>query len=386
MASGPDIAAAAEQAAAAAIAPLGGRQPDLVCVFVCAPEAEQVEEAAARVMAVATPRHLIGCSAAGVIGTDQAVEQVAAVSVWAAVLPEVTVRTFNLEVLPTTDGTAVVGMPDPHEDDRICLLLGDPFSFPADAFLEQANSALPGLPIAGGMAAGPRGPGSTRLLVDDRGLERGAVGVMLSGPIGVGTVVSQGCRPVGPAMVVTESEGPALLSLAGTPALEKLEQVIAGLSSEDQALASLGLHLGIVMDEYADEHERGGFLIRNVVGVDRGRRSVVVGDEVAVGRTVRFQVRDAQAASDDLETLLAVARSTGGLQHVEGALLFSCTGRGENFFRSADHDVATLRRHFEQVPVAGFFANGEIGRVGGRNHLHGFTASIVTFSAGPAGG
>ncbi|HVF20355.1 MAG TPA: FIST N-terminal domain-containing protein [Mycobacteriales bacterium] len=380
MCSDSDLVLAAERATEQALAPLGGRRPDLVCVFVCAPDPDDVEAVATRVAALADPHHLIGCTAAGVIGGSTAVEHVASVSVWAAVLPGVTVRTFDLEVLRADDGVAIVGMPAPRTDDRVCLLLGDPYSFPADRFVERANGELPGLPIAGGMASGLGGPGSSRLLVDTRVLERGAVGAMLSGHLGVTTVVSQGCRPVGPSMVVTASDGHTLLSLAGTAALDKLEQVVADLSAEDQALASMGMHLGIVIDEYADEHERGGFLVRNVVGADRERRGVIVGDAVPVGRTVRFQVRDSEAASDDLNAMLATARSASHMQHVEGALLFSCTGRGEHLFAAADHDVAALREHFEQVPVAGFFANGEIGAVGGRNHLHGFTASIVTFS------
>ena len=379
-----DLVVAAERATAEAIAPLGGRQPDLVCVFVCTADPDDVEAVTARVASLAAPHHLIGCSAAGVIGGAGAVEQASSVSVWAAVLPGATVRTFDLEVLRTADGLAVVGMPPPRDDDRVCVLLADPYSFPADSFVERANTELRGLPIAGGMASGAGGAGSSRLAVDSRVLDRGAVGAMISGPVGVATVVSQGCRPVGPAMVVTASDGSTLLELAGRPALDKLEQVLAGLSAEDQALASMGLHLGVVMDEYADEHERGSFLIRNVLGADRARRGVVVGDTVPVGRTVRFQVRDSESASEDLDALLAASRSAAGAEHVEGALLFSCTGRGGHLFASADHDVAALRRHFEQVPVAGFFANGEIGAVAGRNHLHGFTASIVTFGPSPA--
>lgn len=377
-----DLAVAAERAAVQALEPLGGQQPDLVCVFVCTPDPDGVDAAANRVLALSGARHAIGCSAAGVIGAGQAIEQAAAVSVWAAVLPGVTIRTFDLAVLQSADGVVVMGMPDRQDDDQVCLLLGDPFSFPAEQFVEQTNTTMPGLPVVGGLASGVGGPGSTRLVVDGRVVDRGAVGAMLSGPIAVSTVVSQGCRPVGPSMVVTAAEGRALVGLAGMPALDKLEQLIGDLSADDQALVSGGLHLGVVMDEYAHEHERGAFLIRNVLGVNREKRTIVVGDAVSVGRTVRFQVQDAQAAGDDLRSRLASSRRAAPFHQVEGALLFSGTGRGESLFASADHDVAALRDYFEQVPVAGFFANGEIGPVRGRNHLHGFTASIVTFSPG----
>ena len=379
LSSAADVVTAAEEATRAALAPLGTHPPDLVCAFISASDPAVVEAAAARVVAISQAPHVLGCSVGGVIGAGQAVEQTAAVSVWAAVLPDVGIRSFHLEVLRSDDRLAVVGMPDAHDDDRICLLLADPYSFPLDGFVERANASVPGLAMAGGVAAGPRGPGSTRLLLGGDVVDRGAVGVILSGPVHVGTVVSQGCRPIGPAMVVTRADGNAILGLAGSPALTKLEQIIAELPPEEQALASQGLHLGIAMDEYADDHDRGDFLIRGVLGGDRNRDAVLVGDVVEVGRVVRFQVRDADAASDELDTLLAEATADPDLRHVEGALLFSCNGRGSSLFASADHDVAMLRKHFAQVPAAGFFANGEIGRVGGRNHLHGYTASIVTF-------
>ena len=383
LATGADLLVAAEEAARVAIEPLGGRTPDLVCVFVCSSEPDAVAAVGEVVAKVTGAAALLGCSAGGVIGAARALEQVGAVSVWAAVLPDVKVRTFHLEVMRTADSLAVVGMPDGADEAAVCLLLADPYSFPTDSFVERLNDELPGLPVAGGLASGLLGAGSTRLLIDGRAVDRGAIGVLLSGPVGVRTLVSQGCRPVGPAMVVTAAEGNVLLELAGTPALTKLEQVIEGLSPVDQALVSAGLHVGIVMDEYAEVHERGDFLIRGVIGADRERAAVVIGDVVEVGRTVRFQVRDAQAADEDLRELLTSFRAGPGGQAVEGALLFSCNGRGGHLFGDASHDVEVIREVLSPMPVAGFFAAGELGPVGGRNHLHGFTASVVAFGPAP---
>ncbi|MDQ3601150.1 MAG: FIST C-terminal domain-containing protein, partial [Actinomycetota bacterium] len=98
---------------------------------------------------------------------------------------------------------------------------------------------------------------------------------------------------------------------------------------------------------------------------------------VEVGQTVRFQVRDSDAAHDELEELLTRFRADGP---VEGALLFSCNGRGAALFSSADHDVLALHRGLGITGVAGFFAAGEIGPVAGRNHVHGFTASVLAFA------
>jgi small ligand-binding sensory domain FIST len=226
------------------------------------------------------------------------------------------------------------------------------------------------------------GRGSTRLFLDGVALDRGAVGALLAGPVGAEAFVSQGCRPVGPAMTVTAADGNVILELAGVPAVPKLEEVLATLDAESQALASTGLQIGLAMDEYADEHGRGDFLVRGIAGLDDARGGLVIGDLVEIGRTVQFQLRDAAAAADDLRDALKRFRETSTLDTVEGALLFSCNGRGEALFPSADHDIAAVRAGLAVEGVAGFFAAGEIGPVGGRNHVHGLTASVLAFGSG----
>jgi small ligand-binding sensory domain FIST len=381
LAADADLVRAAEEATAAALAPLGGIAPDLVCAFVCGPDPDAVESAFVRISSLVPGATTLGCSAGGVIGGERAVEAVSAVSVWAGVLPRTTLRTFHLEVMRTPDSLAIVGLPDHADESDICLLLADPYSFPADGFVSRFNDTAKGLPVAGGLASGMLGPGGSRLLVDGRVVDRGAVGALLRGPVTARTVVSQGCRPIGPTMIVTKAEGNVVLELAGVAAVKKLEEILSALPADEQALASRGLQIGIAMDEYAEVHERGDFLIRAVMGVDEERDGLVVGDLVEVGRTVRFQVRDAQAADEDLRELLSGPAVLGGPGLVEGALLFSCNGRGANLFADPAHDALAVAEHFAHAPVAGFFAAGEIGPVGGRNYLHGFTASIVAFGS-----
>ena len=204
--------------------------------------------------------------------------------------------------------------------------------------------------------------------------DRGAVGLVLGGALAYRTVVSQGCRPVGPTMTVTAADGNVVLGLAGKSAVAKLEEVLAQLPPNEQAMVTTGLHLGVAMDEYADEHGPGGFIVRGVVGAEPERGGLVVGDVVEVGQTVQLQVRDAESADSDLQAMLL-----GVPPGVAGALLFSCTGRGAKLFGSADHDVVAVRDGLHATGVAGFFAAGEIGPVAGRSHLHGFTASVLAF-------
>ncbi len=370
---GSDVVAAAESAVAAALAPLGGRVPDLAVVFASG-DAADLGKAGERACELTGAAATLGCSAGGVIGGGQGVEGVSAVSVFVAVLPGATLRTFHLEVMPADRGSAVVGLPelDPSGDE-VAVLLADAFSFPVDGFVAQAATAYSGLPFVGGIAHAGSGRGSTRLWVDGRTVDRGAVGLLIAGA-SARPLVSQGCRPVGPPMTVTAAHGNVISALAGQPALEKIRHVLSDLTPPDQALASSGLQIGIAADEYTEDHN---YLVRPILGTEPGTEGIVVGDLVTVGQTVRLQVRDADAA--DLGLREALARCPG--QPGGGALLFSCNGRGSDLFGpsygGASHDAALVRSGLAADAVAGFFANGEIGPVAGRSHLHGFTASVL---------
>ncbi|WP_026414443.1 FIST signal transduction protein [Actinomadura oligospora] len=378
LAFGPDLTEAAETAVRQARAELSAA-PDLVCVFVSGGDPDEVESAARRAHETAGARVFLGCSAAGVIGGGRGVEGRGAVSAWAGVLPDARLTPFRLETLRAEDRLIVVGMPESGDDDVVGVLLADPFSFPVDAFVERSGEAMPGLPLVGGLADGPE-RGAARVFVNGEAFGEGAVGVVLGGAVSAATVVSQGARPIGPDMVVTKADENVLYELAGTPALSKLEEVVLALPPDEQELAGRGLLIGVAMDEYADEHEQGDFLVRGVVGADEDTGAIAIGDVVDIGRTVRFQVRDADAADADLAALL----ERFDLADVEGALLFSCNGRGQAMFPDSDHDAKLLHRAFGGAAgVGGFFAAGEIGPVGGRNHVHGFTASILAF--GPTG-
>jgi small ligand-binding sensory domain FIST len=373
---GADLVNAAERAVLGALEQVDGAA-DLVCFFVCGADPEEVTLAGKRVMALAGGATTLGCSSTGVIGGGRGVEGQGSVSVWCAGLPGVEITPFRLDTVIEGDHLAVVGMREPGPDDRAAILLTNPYEFPTQAFVRESTVALNGLPLVGGMADGMRGEESVRLFCEGDVAEHGAIGLLLGGANVLGTVVSQGCRPVGPAMTVTKSEGNLILELAGVNAYDKLEELVEELSDEDRELAGHGLHLGIAMDEYADHHGQGDFLIRSVVGADPELGGLTVGDMVDVGQTVRFQVRDAGTADEDLARRLA----DFGAEHAVGAgLLFSCNGRGAALFPHADHDVLAVHRVLGVEAVAGFFAAGEIGPVGGVNHVHGFTACLLAFA------
>jgi small ligand-binding sensory domain FIST len=236
----------------------------------------------------------------------------------------------------------------------------------------------PDLPVIGGMASGARGPGGSRLLLDGTILVDGAVGVLIGGGATIETIVSQGCRPIGSPYVVTRGEGQFVRELAGRPALERLDEVATTLAPDDISLINrTGLHLGRVIDEHKATFDRGDFLVRTVLGGDRDHGAIAVNDVLDVGVTVQFHVRDADSADEDLRQLLG-ERAQSPVP--DGALLFTCNGRGRHLFGLPDHDAGLLADVLGPVPTAGMFSAGELGPVGGRNFVHGFTASIALFS------
>jgi small ligand-binding sensory domain FIST len=379
LAVGSDLVATAESAVRQALSGLSG-PADLLCFFICGDDPDDVSRAGLRAMRMAPRAAVLGCSATGVIGDGQGVEVTPSVSAWAATLDGARLTTFALDTLRADDRFVVVGLPERLPDDHAAILFTDPYSFPTDGFVERSEEVLGGLPLIGGMANAVQGRGAVRLFADGEIYTEGAVGVLLSGSVKVSTVVSQGCRPIGPTMAVTDVEDNLLLELAGQPALARLEEIVSALDEDDRDLVASGLQIGIAMDEYAERHERGDFLIRGVIGIDPDREAVAIGDVVEVGRTVRFQVRDAATADEDLYELLEAHREEFG--RVDGALLFSCNGRGSAMFGSADHDAVAVRDTLGPIGVAGFFAAGEVGPVSGHNHVHGFTASVLVFSSG----
>jgi len=271
------------------------------------------------------------------------------------------------------------GWPDSSAESSTFILLADPFTTPMHDVLSVMADRYPNGQSIGGLAGGGRGPGDNRLMQNGEVFDGGVVGVQLSGPIAIRTVISQGCCPIGERYVVTRAEQNMVFELGGKPAITRLQEVFESLEGPRRRDAHRALHIGIAIDEHRNRFERGDFLVRNLVGADQEAGAIVIGDLVQEGQTVQFQLRDAKSASDDLHVLLAADR-TKHRNPPLGALLFSCCGRGEGLFGHSHHDSKVVQERVGPIPVAGFFAQGEIGPVGGKNFLHGYTASVALFS------
>jgi small ligand-binding sensory domain FIST len=366
--------AATEAARAARRGGLGRGDVGLAFVFLSPAHLAEAEAAVEAVREELAPRHLLGCVAEGVVAGARELEDGPAAAVWAGVLPGAEIECFHAAVVESDAGPTVTGLPE-LEDPALVALLADPFTFPAGPFLTSLNEEQARVPLVGGIAVGGGRPGAQALIVDESVHGEGAVGAVVSG-LPVVSVVSQGCRPVGREAVITRCDGNVVHELAGRPALEFLRDEVAGLSLQERALAVRGILAGLVIDENRPEYDTGDFLMRGVLGADEETGALAVGDSVRVGQTLRFFVRDAASADADLRRALATALPHG---RAAGALLFTCNGRGTNMFDEPDHDARLVSEALGTDALAGFFCGGELGPVGGKAFLHGFTATLAIF-------
>jgi small ligand-binding sensory domain FIST len=372
-----DPRVAAVEASQQAAGGLQGRSADLAVVFASGAHLAAPEAMLEGVHRALAPAALVGCGAGGVLGSGRELESGTAVAVWAATLGDGEARVFRARVTGEPHEAVLEGVPALSPDGAL-IMLADPYSFPTDAVLEGLAREAPGVPVLGGLSSARDPEGTGVLFLDRTVVEDGAVGVSLDG-VEMLPCVSQGAAPLGREVTITAAEGNVIRELAGRPAIETIEQVIGELPLDKRALVAAGLLIGIVIDAGQPEYEQGDFLVRGVLGADPATGSVAVGTTVETGQVVRLHARDARSADEDLRRELRLRTQAIGGGPPAGALMFSCNGRGQAMFGACDHDASMLEDELGGAPAAGFFAAGEIGPVGGRSFLHGFTATVAVF-------
>lgn len=373
LAMGDNLLAAVASAAREVRDQLDGGDPSLVLAFV-SPHHRAVWDALPRLLAGEFPAAArVGASGGGVIGAGHEVEDRAALSLTAAVMPGVEVRPFSLGDGQSLDDLdlgssrheALVVLPEPSSEDLEGLLAGFDRRFPESI-------------VVGGLASGARHAGENLLFAGDTLRTEGLVGLALSGDVAVDSIVAQGCRPIGNPMFVTRCEDGLLLEIDGRRPIDVLHELFESLTPRDQELLRYSLFLGLVMESERSTYGPGDYLVRNIVGIDPESGVLVVGARLTTHQVVQFHLRDAEASAEDLRSHLALHRSRH-LPPPSGALLFSCLGRGRGLYQVPDHDSRALATALGPIPIGGFFCNGEIGRVQGRTYLHGYTSSIALF-------
>ncbi|MCR4294143.1 MAG: FIST C-terminal domain-containing protein [Elusimicrobia bacterium] len=371
---------AAAAASRAARTRLGPGPCDLALVFVSeAFEGFEPAEFSTLLAKGLAPLRVLGCNASGVIAGRKEVERTPGISILAMRLPGVRVQPFaftQAELAGLENGAALVKELDlyPNELPKF-MVLGDPASADAERMAALFNEGYPGAPLVGGMASGLLLHKPSWLLLGSSVLQHGFAGVSLVGPVEIETVVAQGCRPIGEPLIVTKAEGNVLHELGGRNPLEVLRETLSKCTPDDQRLARSSLFAGLVMNEGRSEFRRGDFVIRNLLGYDDASGSLVLGANLRRGQTLQFQLRDAHTSDLDFSTLLGLLPENDAAPR--GALLFSCCGRGKGLYGESDHDATLVQSLRGPLPMAGFFANGEFGPVGGRNFVHGYTSSLA---------
>ena len=355
--------------------------PTLGLIFIAPQLFPKAKEILELVQIEAQVPTLIGCSGASLIATDKEIEEEAGVALGLYSLPGAKLEVIHLtqEQVEEATGPGYWHMETGIEQTNGWMAFIDPFSFNCDAWLTMWNEAYSGRPTLGGLASGDFTDQSTHLRFRGEVLEGGALVMSIAGDVELAGVISQGCTPIGETWTITRAEGHYIHEIGNRPAHEVLMETLNQLSQTEKQSLRGNLFIGLVVNEYLDEFHRGDFLIRNLIGVDPGTGTLAVGATPRVGQTMQFQRRDATAGSEDIEALLQRATKELGARPVYGACLCSCNGRGQRMFGKPHHDAGHVQRALGPVGLAGFFCNGELGPVGEKNFVHGYTASLALF-------
>ncbi|HTL59639.1 MAG TPA: FIST N-terminal domain-containing protein [Candidatus Limnocylindrales bacterium] len=326
---------------------------------------------------------LAGCSSQGLILGNKEIEDNTGLTLALFALPGAQLQAlhFTQEQVEEANGPGYWRLETNLEPDRTngWLAFIDPFHIDSEGWLKSWNEAYAPLPVLGGLASGDFQEQSTQVYLNGEVFEEGGVAISIGGEVGIIGVTSQGCTPIGETWTLTKVERNIIHEIGNRPAYEVLAETFNQLSAEEQERARDNLFVGLVVNEYLDEFHRGDFLIRNLLAADLRSGSIAVGALPRLGQTIQFQRRSAAAATEDMNELLSRAKERLDGSTIYGGCLCCCNGRGRGLFGQPDHDASLVQQWLGPVGLTGFFCNGEIGPVGEKNFLHGYTASLALF-------
>jgi len=360
-------------------------KPSFGLVFVTPDYAEKASELLELIRVYGHVPTLISCSGTGLVGPTQEQEEGAGFSLMLVSLPggKATAFSFDQDGVEASSGADYWRAQTEIKptEAKAWLVFLNPFTLNVEAWLRQWNQAYPQVPIFGGLASGVSGDPEAWVFCNDRPVS-GGVALALEGDVAVQAVVSQGCKPIGEPLTVTQAERNILLTLGSRPAYDVLCEVYKDLTDAEREQAKGHLFAGLAVSEYLEEYKRGDFLVRNIIGADPKSKAVAINAVPRVGQTLQYQLRDSRMATDELKRLLrdqAIALSSAAPY---AGLLCTCHGRGRGLFGGPNHDVGLINEFFPRMPLTGLFANVQLGPVGDRSFAHGYTASLALL--GPA--
>ena len=326
---------------------------------------------------------LAGCSSQGLVADNQEIEENTGLTLALFALPGAQLQAFHFtqEQVEEAHGPGYWRLETGLEPDQTngWLAFVDPFHIDSEGWLRSWNEAYAPLPVLGGLASGDYQDQTTQVYLNEEVFEEGGVAISFAGDVRLVGVISQGCTPIGETWTLTKVERNIIHEIGNRPAYEVLAETFNQLSTEEQERARDNLFIGLVINEYLEEFHRGDFLIRNLLAADPRSGSIAVGALPRLGQTVQFQRRSAAAATEDMNELLSRAKARFDRSTIYGGCLCCCNGRGRGLFGQSDHDARLVQQWFGPMGLTGFFCNGEIGPVGEKNFLHGYTASLALF-------
>jgi small ligand-binding sensory domain FIST len=326
---------------------------------------------------------LAGCSSGSLIAGNDEIEEDAGLVLGLYSLPGavLTAVRFTQEQVEESTGPAYWQLENGvrSEETNGWLCFADPFKLDCESWLRGWNEAYSPLPILGGLASGDHTAQSTQVYFNGDVFEEGGVAISVGGGVALASVISQGCTPIGETWTITRAERNLIHEIGNRPAYEVLAETFSSLSPEEQKGAQGNLFVGLVVNEYLEEFHRGDFLIRNLMGADPNTGTIAIGAYPRPGQTMQFQCRAASTGTEDITALLSRAKKRLVGTPVFGGCLCSCNGRGRRLFGAPGHDARHVQESLGPLGLAGFFCNGELGPVGEKNFLHGYTASLALF-------
>ena len=204
-----------------------------------------------------------------------------------------------------------------------------------------------------------------------RPIERQLSGVLFDSSVRVATGLTQGCVPMGAIHQVTQADDNVVHRLDDRPAMDVFVEELAAAGIDDPRQLSGSLHVGLPVSG----SDLGDYLVRNLVGIEPNSGAVVIGERVGTGDALMFCRRDRAAAESDLRRMLADVRAR--TDRIAGGLYFSCLARGPNMFDGRHSEIAILSEALGDVPVVGFFGNGEISF----DRLYAYTGVLALFES-----
>lgn len=372
-----------ESATRAVLQTLGdGRRPDLLLVFIDSRWSDHYEDVLARLSDGTGAREIIGASGLNVVGQTVDSGGEPAISVIAFSIPGARFAAVRFDPTEGPKATARALGKIEAADVATWLMFADPFTVETEELVNEIGERSAKIPIIGGLASAGNGGTGTAVFAGTRAFRSGAVLLGMSDHVQVHALVAQGAEPIGQPWIITECEGNLIRSIASQPAFEVLRRTLGGLDKTLRERAKRRPLLGLAMDEQLLHHGVGDYLIRDITGADRKTGTIAINGTPHVGQTVQFHFRDPGAAEDDMRSKLRAFRADlAADRELVGALLCACAGRAQVLFESPDHDAAVLAEELTDLPIAGLLCGGEVGPVGGKNHLHGYTAVIAIITA-----